>query len=116
MVAGAATTFYPCQPRLGPDTTHCLRPQAFRRSLARAHPSGNRSLCRQPRALIGGSHQVQLTGDGRPLTDWFPSVRWRDLRDNAGGYGKATTSRLHEFIFTFQSDVTAPSGTTSFSK
>ena len=31
-----------------PDTTHCIRPQAFRRSLARAHPSDTRFPLRKP--------------------------------------------------------------------
>ena len=40
------------------DTTHCLRPQAFRGSLARTHPSGTRFPLGNTRNCCGGPHQV----------------------------------------------------------
>ena len=36
------TTFYPCRPGYRPVTLYCMRPQAIRGSLTRAHPSDTR--------------------------------------------------------------------------
>ena len=61
---------YPCQPGARPDTTHCLRPQAFRGSLARTHQSIDRSLAGHQahwRRLSPGL----FTGQRRLLVGYF---------------------------------------------
>ena len=66
-VANAATTFYPCQPSCRPVTTHCLRPQASRGSLGRAHPSEARFPCGITRLVCGGPLPSLVTGLDRLL-------------------------------------------------
>ena len=48
---------------LGPDTTHCVRPQAFRGSLAEAHPSDTRFPEGRPGTVAAASTRLlhQLT-------------------------------------------------------